>query len=365
MMASVDALFNSNYLPARLLHRDQELAILSNLFGQEGPSTPPLNVLVHGSFGIGRTTLLRYFGLHELTKFHRPFIPFHHKHAHEIVNDTLLTLYSSSNTSTSIPEKWTLIKRLIRKAETPLVFTLDDVDFQTIEIYGKFLQLCKENGVSSMATAPRYFPRQLKSETSRYLDVSLELEPFSDQQLLDIVRHRVAEIYPEPVPAEVTEFMADLICMLDFQRPATAVDLLQNLHPLISPTNEITAEKIRRACLASRTLHYDFWSGHLSNLTDLDATTVLLLQAVGQYFINHPGQIYVTKASLFRQYQQVSEEIGLQPTGSQFSRALNMLLFQDLILRSRYMVENYFTLLPAEGYLEIVELLLGDYQLEQ
>ncbi|MFX1343033.1 MAG: hypothetical protein ACFFAL_10135 [Promethearchaeota archaeon] len=365
MMASVDALFNSNYLPARLLHRDQELAILSNLFCQEDPSTPPLNVLVHGSFGIGRTTLLRYFGLHELTKFRRPFIPFHHKHAHEIVNDTLLTLYSSSNTSTSIPEKWTLIKRLIRKAETPLVFTLDDVDFQTIEIYGKFLQLCKENGVSSMATAPRYFPRQLKSETSRYLDVSLELEPFSDQQLLDIVRHRVAEIYPEPVPAEVTEFMADLICMLDFQRPATAVDLLQNLHPLISPTNEITAEKIRRACLASRTLHYDFWSGHLSNLTDLDATTVLLLQAVGQYFINHPGQIYVTKASLFRQYQQVSEEIGLQPTGSQFSRALNMLLFQDLILRSRYMVENYFTLLPAEGYLEIVELLLGDYQLEQ
>ncbi len=365
MTASVDALFNLNYLPARLLHRNQELATLSNLFCQEDTSTQPLNILVHGSFGIGRTTLLRYFGVHELTTFSRPFIAFHHKPTHEIVTDTLLALSPSPYTSTSIPEQWTLIKRLIRKAETPLVFTLDDVDFQTTEIYGKFLQLCKENGVSSMATAPRYFPRQLESETSRYLDVSLELEPFSDQQLLDIVRHRVAEIYPEPVPAEVTEFMADLICMLDFQRPATAVDLLQNLHPLISQTNEITAEKIRRACLASRTLHYDFWSGHLSSLTELDAATVLLLQAVGQYFINHPGQIYVTKLSLFRQYQQVSEGIGLQPTASQFSRALNILLFQDFILRSRYTAENYFTLLPAEGYLEIVELLLGDYQPEQ
>jgi hypothetical protein len=276
-----------------------------------------------------------------------------------------MALSPSPNTATSIPEQWTLIKRLIRKAEAPLVLTFDDVDFQTTEIYGKFLQLCKENGVSSMATAPRYFPRQLKSETSRYLDVSLELEPFSDQQLLDIVRHRVAAVYPEPIPAQVTEFMADLICMLDFQRPATAVDLLQHLHPLISQTKEITADKIRKACLASRILHYDFWSGHLSSLTELDATTVLLLQAVGQYFINHPGQIYVTKSCLFKQYQQVSEGIGLQSTTSQFSRALNMLLFQDLILRSRYTSENYFTLLPAEGYLEIVELLLGDYQLEQ
>jgi hypothetical protein len=81
--------------------------------------------------------------------------------------------------------------------------------------------------------------------------------------------------------------------------------------------------------------------------------------------INHPGQIYVTKSRLFRQYQQVTEGIGLQPTASQFSRALNILLFQDLILRSRYTSENYFTLIPAEGYLEIVELLLGDYQPEQ
>lgn len=365
MASSVNSLFNVNYLPTRLLHRNQELVTLTNLFNSERGTIEPINILVHGSFGIGRTTLLRFFGQHELSMYHRPFINFHHKETDEIIDDTLHALIPTVNNSMIFPERWALIKRLIRKSETPLVFTFDDVSSQTIRVYSKFIKMCKENGVSSMATAPLYFPRQLDGEMSRFLDVSLELEPFTDHQFLDIIKQRVAEVFPHPITSQVTEFMADIICMLDFQRPATVVELLQNLHPLISHTPVITANKIRQACLNSRTLHYDFWSGHLSSLTELDATTILLLHAVGLYFTNHPGQIYVRQSSLFNQYQQVAEEIGLHSTSSQFSRALNTLLFQDLLLRSRYDSQNYFTLLPAEGYIEIVELLLGEYQLEQ
>jgi hypothetical protein len=256
------------------------------------------------------------------------------------------------------------MKRLVRKAEVPLLFTFDDIDCHTIQLYGKFLQVCKENAISTMATAPRYFPRQLKADASRFLDFSLELKPFTDQQFLDIVTQRVAEVFAKPISTQATEFMSDLICLLDFQRPATIVELLQNLHPLLSAPNHITADAIRQACINSHTLHYDFWSEHLSGLIDLDATTVLLIQAVGQYFVSNPGQIYVAKSMLYSQFQQVSETIGLASTSSQFSRALNTLLFQDLLLHSRYSPENYFTLLPAEGYLEIVELLLGEDQIE-
>jgi hypothetical protein len=365
MASSVNALFNVNYLPTRLLHRNQELITLTNLFTSEESTAQPMNILVHGSFGIGRTTLLRFFGHHELSNYHRPLINFQYKQAGEIVDDTLHALSPDTSNYMALPEQWTLIKRLIRKAETPLVFTFDDVSSQTIEVYGKFVQVCKETGVSSMATAPLYFPRRFKNDISRFLDVSLELEPFTDHQFLDIVKQRVAEVFPHPVPSEVTEFMADIICLLDFQRPATAVELLQNLHPLISQTPDVTANKIRQACLNSRTLHYDFWSGHLSGLTELDASTILLLQAVGLYFINHPGHIYVRHSGLSNQYQQVAERIGLRSTSAQFSTALNTLLFQDLLLRSRYNTQNYFTLLPAEGYIEIVDLLLGEHQLEQ
>ena len=364
MASPFDALFNTEYLPEKLLHRDHELGFLSKHLNTEETLSHPMNILVHGSFGIGRTTLLCFFGQRELATFHRPIIRFQRKEPQEIVAEALSALAPTSPLSASLPEQWTLMKRLVRKIEVPLIFTFDDIDCNNIQLYGKFLQICKENKISTMATAPRYFPRQLKGDTSRFLDVSLELEPFSDHQFLDIVTQRVTEAFPQPLPAQATEFMSDLICVLDFQRPATIVELLQNLHPLLFNSIHITADMIRQACVNSHTLYYDFWGEHLSGLIDIDATTMLLIQAVGQYFVTNPGQIYVKKSVLHSQFQQVSESIGLATSASQFSSALNALLFQDLLLRSRYSSENYFTLLPAEGYLEIVELLIGEYQIE-
>jgi len=308
MVSSFDALYNANYLPAKLLHREQELATLSNLI-PESTSTLPMNILVHGSFGIGRTTLLRFFGQHELGQYRRPFIRFEGKQPTEIVSDALQSLLPLQTPSSSLPDQWTLLKRVVRKSEVPIIFVFDDVNVQTSGVYEKFLNTCKEIGISSMATAPRYFPRQVDPNTSQFLDVALELEPFTDHQLLDIVTQRVAAVFSQPIPSQITEFMADLICILDFQRPATVVELLQNLHSLISTPSHISADLIRQSCLNSRTLHYDFWSGHLSSLTEIDATVVLLLQAIGQYFVTHPGHIYVSRANLLNQFEQLSEEI--------------------------------------------------------
>jgi hypothetical protein len=364
MAACNDALFNTHYLPAKLLHRDQELATLSSLMPISDVATNSMNILVHGSFGIGRTTLLRFFGQHKLNHYRRPLIRFQGKNSIEIVSDALDSLLPFSSPTNSLPEKWMLIKRIIRKSEVPLVFVFDDIDASTCEIYGKFLNICKENGISSMATAPRYYPRNLDPDTSQFLDVAIELEPFTDHQFLDIIKQRVAEVFPQPIPCPITEFIADLICLLDFQRPATVVELLQNLHPLVSSPSHISAGLILQSCLNSQTLHYDFWSDHLSSLTELDITVVLLLQAVGQYFLTHPGHIYVSKPCLYTQFKQVTEEIRNPLFSKQFSRALNMVLFHDLLLQSRYTKENYFTLLSGEGYLEIVELLLGEFQSE-
>ncbi len=364
MVASLDALFNANYLPAKLLHRDQELAILSNLFASSCSSTNSLNILVHGSFGIGRTTLLRFFGQQELGHYRLPFIRFQGKHFTEIVSDTLHSLAPIRNLTNSLPDQWTLLKRLLRKSEAPIVFVFDDVNTQTCEIYGKLLSVCKENAIPSMATAPRYYPRQLGLNTLQFLDVVIELEPFTDHQFLDIIKQRVAEVFPYSLPSHITEFMADLICILDFQRPATIIELLQNLYPLLTTSSCISANLIRQSCINSRTLHYDFWNDHLSSLTELDATTVVLLQAIGRYFTTHPGHIYVNKSSLFTQFEQILEEMGVSSSSHTFTRALNVLLFKDFLLQSRYTAQNYFTLLPAEGYLEIVELLLGEFKFE-
>lgn len=361
MVLTAHALFDPQYLPPKLLHREHELDTLTQLLTSEDETYTNLNIMVHGSFGIGRTTLLRFLGHHEFNHCHRPFINFHGKNTTEIIIDTLSTLRNESNITGSIPELWTHVKRLVRKVETPIIFIFDDVDRQNSEIYGKFLQLCKEQGVSSMATAPRYYPRQLTNNTGQLLDFTLELEPFTDNQLLDIIKQRVAATFPFSFSSTITELMADIIGILDFQRPATAVELLRHLYPLTLQQTHITANQIRQACLNSRTLHYDFWSEHLSGLADLDATTTLLLQAIGEYFSSNPSLVYVSRPQLFVQYQQVCETIGLHPTTAQFSRALNILLFQDLLLRSRYNTQNYFTLIPAEGYLEIVDLLIGEH----
>lgn len=359
MVSRSSALFDPGYLPSQLLHRDEELNTLSKLL-PSSDLAPAMNILVHGSFGIGRTTLVRFFGLHKLDGCRQPLVTFRMKSASEIVSDTLSALLGSPAPSNALPELWSCLKRILRKAEAPIVFILDDIDRDSVETYGKYLAICKELGIPSMSTAPRYFQRLLPAATAQHLDYSLELQPYSDHQLLDIVADRVRAAFSVPLHPSEVEFVADLICLLDYQRPATAIELLRLLHPVVDKNRSPTADQIRQTCLSSGTLHYDFWSDHLAGVTNLDAAGVMLLQAAGEYFLSNSGQLYVSKPCLSSQYQQVCERTGLTPSSGQFSCALDELLFQDLLLRSRYNPENYFTLLPAQSCVEVVELLLGD-----
>ena len=356
----VHALFDPNYLPRRLLHRDEELQTLSTLLPKEEPTACPVNIMVHGSLGVGRTTLLRFYGHNELAGCRVPLVNFSGKSPGEIIRDSLSTLTGRLIRTSKLPILWDLLKRLLRKAETPIIFIFDDVDRRTHGTYTKYLHLCKECRIPSMTTAPLYFPRQLSPETAQLLDYSLELGPYTDHQLLDIAVQRVSAAFPKPLPREIIEFIADIVCTLDFQRPATVVELLRALYPVVANGVSLNAEHIRRACMTSTTLHYDFWSGHLAGLASLEATSILLLQAVGEYFLTNSGSIYASKQRLFHQFHQVCERIGIQSTTTQFTRALNELLFRDLLLQSRYNTQNYYTLLPPTGYLEIVELILGE-----
>ncbi len=360
MAFSYSPLFDPNYLPDHLLHRDHELQTLTDFFLPSDTCVQPLNLLVHGSFGIGRTTLVRYFSINECTAYSHPIISFQMKTPYEIVCDTLTVLTGIPASSGPLPDQWTLIKRVLRKSETPIFLTFDDIESTNIETYSKFLALCRECNVPSIATAPRYFPRLLSSDTNCYLDYSLALEPYSDQEFLDIIEQRVNAAFPSPLPTSVTKFVADIIGFLDFQRPATAIELLRNLYPLIIKRVPLTAENIRQVSLNTRTLNYDFWSAHLSSLVDLDISTVLLLQAIGEFFICNPCQIYVSKSNLLLQFQQICETSQLNLTEKHFTKSLNEVLFQDLLLCSRYDSKNYFTLLPAKGYLEIVNLILDN-----
>jgi hypothetical protein len=359
MLSRSSPLFDPGYLPDRLLHREQELGTLGKLI-PSSDFAQPVNILVHGSFGIGRTTLLRFFGVHQLGWCRQPLVTFRMKSASEIVWDTLTALVGSPAPSDPLPELWSSLKRILRKAEAPIVFILDDVDQNSVETYGKYLAICKELGIPSMSTAPRYFQRLLPATASQHLDYSLELQPYSDHEFLDIIADRVRAAFPVPLGPSTIEFVADLICLLDYQRPATAIELLRMLYPIAGKYSNLTADQIRQTCLSSGTLHYDFWSDHLAGVSNLDAPGVLLLQAAGEYFLNNPGRLYVSKPCLFSQYGQVCERTGLSPSSGQFPRALNELLFQDLLLRSRYNPDNYFTLLPAQNCVEVVELLLGD-----
>jgi Cdc6-like AAA superfamily ATPase len=359
MVSPSTPLFDPGYLPDRLLHREQELGTLSKLL-PSGDFAQAVNILVHGSYGIGRTTLLRFFGLHQLGPCRRPLVSFHMKSAAEIVFDTLTALVGSPAPSNPLPELWSSLKRILQKTEAPIVFILDDVDRSSVETYGKYLAICKEFGIPSMSTAPRYFQRSLPAATSQHLDYSLELQSYSDHEFLDIVTDRVSAAFPVPFGPSTVEFIADLVCLLDYQRPATAVELLRMLYPIVGRNGNLTADQIRQTCLSSGTLHYDYWSDHMTSVTNLDARSILLLQAAGEYFLYNAGRLYVSKLCLFQQYEQVCERVGITPSTGQFTHALNELLFQDLLLRSRYNSDNYFTLFPAQNCVEVVDLLLGD-----
>ena len=360
MATPPNSLFSPTYLPNKLLHREQELELLTAFLSIDDSSIQPVNVMVHGSFGIGRTTLLRFLTHKELAFCKRPFISFYKKSETEIMQDIFSILTGSGKRTNLLPEQWTGVKRVLRKTKTPHIFIFDDVDRHNVRIYDKFLRLCKENRIPSLTTAPRYFPRQLDLETSQNLDYAMELEPYSDNQFLDIITQRVKTAFPIPLARTITEFIADIICLLDYQRPATAIELLRNLFPKIIESIELSADHVRKSCLSIKTLHYDFWTGHLASLTNLDVSSILLIQAVGEYFTNDENNIYISTPYLFYQYRQVCERSGFRPTSPQFSRSLSALLFHDLLLQSRYSSENYFTLISGREYLEIVDLLLGD-----
>ena len=56
--------FEVNYLPDHIIHRDQELIMLSKIFIKliENPFRISRKVMIHGDVGIGKTAIARTFG---------------------------------------------------------------------------------------------------------------------------------------------------------------------------------------------------------------------------------------------------------------------------------------------------------------
>lgn len=270
------------YIPSTLPHREEQIAQLQSFFKDAlaKPSQTHLRtVQIIGSVGSGKTAAVRLFGDRLQAEARRLKIDLNHMYINLKLHGRSRVLLYRYLVQQAAPEAYSaslsaeellyhLIKYL-RERGRYLVITLDEIDYfikhsrdpDVIYDLTRLEEVCKPgepcNVIGAVFTArSREFHRELDEAALSTLGrLPIEFKPYTSNQILDILDHRVEEaIHPKAVSSEVLEYVADITA-----KPPVNGDMRYALDLLLYSGNlaehegaeAITPEHIRRVVNAT------------------------------------------------------------------------------------------------------------------
>jgi cell division control protein 6 len=204
--------FDVNYLPDKLLHRDQELLMLSKIFIKiiEVPFVFSKKVLIQGEVGIGKTAIARMFSKMLILSAEKRKINLRYIHincrlektAYKIICQilTVLDIFFPKR-GFSPQELLVFLKDYLIQANIYLVLILDELNFLDISSFNLIYALtrlndCEENGEKHisliMIVKDITYLRNLDESTiSTLQDSILTLKKYTKNQIVSILEDRV------------------------------------------------------------------------------------------------------------------------------------------------------------------------------
>ncbi|MHA1649166.1 MAG: hypothetical protein ACTSYB_03145 [Candidatus Helarchaeota archaeon] len=368
------ALFDPHYIPPKLLHRNKELKLITNLFRSslEPDDQYLLNAFIHGIRGVGKTVFtnysINYLKSNSGHQFTSIYLDMSIKSPYENLR-LLVELYSQLLSQKYVylrdsKDLWSYFLYLRNKNTTPLILIFDNVDSSNLELYLKILRIAKSLNLSTIAISqkpPHALKEKLNSLTDQ-LNLELKLEIYSSSALLDILTQRITLAFPTArINPTYSRYIVDIVTHFDNFRPSTCIDILKTFYQHFIEGLDITPTLIRDASF--HLLEFPF-RDDLEFLLWFDDSPINLfylplIEKLAIYFKNKEN-VYISQDELFNLYKLTCDELMSPYNRDQFQQFFDFLLTNGFLYPSQFKLKNkellFFMILDPDRFLDYLEI---------
>ena len=367
------ALFDPNYIPPKLLHRNKELKNFLNIFNSSlNPEDKfNINAYIYGIRGIGKSVFTKYFLRLLKSHFGEKFTDIYIDMAVKSPNENLrllVELYSQSisNKFTYLnnPQKlWSYFHFLRNKTEIPLILILDNVNYLNQPLFEKIIRYSKDLKISTIVTSqiPYRTCKKNSNLIAEYLDFPLKLDIYSSSALLDILSQRIALAFPMNIDTTLSQYIVDIVTQFDLYRPSTCITVLKTIYQHLINGEDVHPTLIRN--ISFHLLEFPF-QGDLNSLLQFDDSTIELfylplLEKIAIFF-KKGKQVYIDSQELFRLYKITCDELLLPYNKNQYQKFIDILVFDGFLYQSGFKSVNdeslFFIMTDPHRLLEYLEI---------
>lgn len=355
---SPKGLFDSYYVPDKLLYRDRELETVNGVYKDSFEDEYGVNCLVHGITGVGMTVFSRYFLTRlvpERFNAHTVYVDAKHKDTLEIISELNDKIHQEIGKPITVAFDldvlWMQFKRVASATPKRTVFVIDNIDETNEEIYSKLARLSKEIKASTIGVLNSHDYRLLTKLPATHMsyDFEIPLDTYTQAQLYDIVRTRVEDTFPFPLTEDVIRYITDLVVEFDASKPKTTIEALKALWPLAAKGAEIDADAVRSATASITTFAHDNdYMDLIDAISMNDFITLLVLEAFCEHLIHYTTETYIDRGTLNELIVIKCEELGVKYVAADIEKSLQTLIFQSIIFESGYSRNLLYVLAPPE-----------------
>ncbi len=349
------ALFDSTYIPPKILFRDDEQRTVRRLIDDATEDNFPLNLIVFGIRGVGKTVLGNFSLKKQLNQKIIPiYVDTYLKTEFEIIREIGSNLGIAYRDSQDII--WKCIQKISLEKPYKIVIMLDSINTQTNRNIAKIIRKIKDAHMHafSVMNFNNYLVMKKDLKRRNLLDFILGLDTYTEKELMEITKQKIELAFPRELRREIIEFITDVVAEFDLARPATVVEILKMLYPVVSDGKDITAPLVRQAYDELEILGDDYFKV-IEEFNSYSRLQINFLKLVLKHF-EKTGKPYIKEDKLISLFQSavIETQQGIVP--SKFlSETLEFFQEDRIVLRSRINPLKYFIVYAPTNLLHILD----------
>ncbi len=345
-----EGVLDINYVPPKLLHRDEELRLMRLLFDYmlTAPYEMSQRAIIVGGVGSGKTALAQIFGrwLRDEAKKRRVKALFIHVNCRELRGSLFMVLRRVVKTlKPDFPDRgyaanelMETLMQLLDEENTQLLLALDEVDsLVNTEGENALYELTRTQegrpdaprrlSLLCITKDPTVFNRLDPSTRSSLQRNMIELKPYGLPQIAGIVMSRSDVAFRRgAIPVEVIDFIAEL-ALQERSDARYAIDLLWRAgkYAELENAKQVNPDHVRRAAPSV------FATLKEESLGQLSRHEQLVLLAIARFF-KRSAQPHASTGEIEQMYRIICEEHKEEPRAhTQFWKYLNNLKNIDAV----------------------------------
>jgi len=345
-----EGVLDINYIPSKLLHRDEEKRLLEHFFDHllSAPYEMSQRAIIVGGVGTGKTALAQLFGreLVEKAKKRRVKVRYIHVNCRELRGSLFMVLRRVVKAMRpDFPERgyaanelMETLMQLLSEEDTQLLLTLDEIDslidtdgtealYNLTRVQEGLLDDSRRLSLLCISKDINVLKKLDKSTLSSLQRSIIQLKEYSPPQLSSILLSRAeAAFRKDATPLEVIDFIAELASQ-EHGDARYAIDLLwrSGKYADLEISRQINLNHVRKAAPSV------FPTIKEESINHLSLHELYVLLAVARFFkINNLPNASTGEVETL--YKVVCEEYNEKPRGhTQFWKYLNQLKGFDAV----------------------------------